>query len=358
MQNLFAYYQAKEANYLLAFDYVKNGLQPNLNLDVPEKKSEMAEKEREAIQILKSWKSDLQYEVNTTNDSRIDDVIDVAISNFDSNMQKDYSNITKKMLLEVEFLFVHYIKLLQLIIEFSYLNAENNLGKNVIVQFLIQNEKLSSELIKKGVSWQEQKSLLKKINKEIIHADPEFLSYFSIIEPSKQEDADIVSYLLKTIIFSNEDMLEFLQTEDLYWEENKNILKSMVKKTIKDVEKGELLKISQNWEDDKVFFKKLFQETISNDESLNKLITEHSKNWEKDRLALTDVIILKMGVTEMLNFSSIPIKVTINEYIEISKIYSTPKSKQFINGLLDKFSGVLIKEGKIKKSGRGLIDNK
>jgi len=91
---------------------------------------------------------------------------------------------------------------------------------------------------------------------------------------------------------------------------------------------------------------------------LVELIIKHSKNWKKDRLALTDIIILKMGVTEMLNFPSIPVKVSINEYIEVSKSYSTPKSKQFINGLLDKFADVLQKEGRIKKSGRGLIDNK
>jgi len=132
----------------------------------------------------------------------------------------------------------------------------------------------------------------------------------------------------------------------------------MLKKTVRDSSKKEILQISQNWEEDKVFFNNLFKYTIENEEFIDSFVEKQSKNWDKDRFALTDLIILKMGITEMLAFSNVPVKVTINEYIDISKSYSTPKSKQFINGMLDKASIVLNNEGKIRKSGRGLIDNK
>lgn len=357
MQNLFAYYQAKEANFLLAEDYVKEKLQPNLNLDVPEKKIEMAEKEKEALSILHKWKIDKSPTIDTEDD-RIDDVIDFATSKFEKDLQKDSRTISQKMVIEVENLHKYYIKLLLLIIEFSNVKEDTNLSNNKIVDLLRNNKELSSELIKKDVSWGSQLGLIKKIYINFLAKEPEFDSYQVINSPTIEEDRNCVNFIIKNIIFAHEDLIEYLESEDLYWEENKNILKSMVRKSIKDAESNTLLKISQNWDDDKDFFKKLFNETLINDDNLNELITKHSKNWKKDRLALTDVIILKMGVTEMLNFPSIPVKVSINEYIEVSKTYSTPKSKQFINGLLDKFADVLQSEGKIKKSGRGLIDNK
>ena len=104
--------------------------------------------------------------------------------------------------------------------------------------------------------------------------------------------------------------------------------------------------------------KDIYDYTVDNEEEYEGIISNKSKNWEIDRVALTDKIILEMAVAEMINFPSIPIKVTINEYIELSKLYSTPKSKQFVNGILDVLSEELKKEGKIKKSGRGLLDNK
>ena len=102
---------------------------------------------------------------------------------------------------------------------------------------------------------------------------------------------------------------------------------------------------------------KLFVFTISNGDSLKPLIAEKANNWDISRIALIDMIIIKMAITEMIQFPSIPIKVTINEFIEISKRYSTPKSKQFINGILDVLANQLSSNGTIRKSGRGLIDN-
>ena len=119
-----------------------------------------------------------------------------------------------------------------------------------------------------------------------------------------------------------------------------------------------LIDLSPNWEEDRQFFEDLFDHTLEEDTFTDEVITEHAKNWEFDRIAATDKIIMKMAITEMLHFPSVPVKVTINEYIEISKQYSTPKSKQFVNGMLDVIAEHLKKSGSIRKSGRGLIDNK
>ena len=148
---------------------------------------------------------------------------------------------------------------------------------------------------------------------------------------------------------------------DLRWSENKPILKSLLAKTIKTLEENQpfsLLELSYNWEEDLAFFKTIYNTTLAEEDTYEELIAKKSKNWDIDRIASTDMVMLEMAIQEMIHFPSIPVKVTINEYIEISKRYSTPKSKQFVNGVLDVIAVDLQKEGVIKKSGRGLIDNK
>jgi N utilization substance protein B len=104
------------------------------------------------------------------------------------------------------------------------------------------------------------------------------------------------------------------------------------------------------------FFEDLYDFTLDSDKDLNGWVEAQTKNWESDRIAMTDFILLKMAIAEMIKFPSIPVKVSINEYIELAKNYSTPKSGQFINGILDEISIRLMSEKIIQKSGRGLID--
>ena len=127
---------------------------------------------------------------------------------------------------------------------------------------------------------------------------------------------------------------------------------------IPEPENFTLPEIAINWEEDKEFFQNIFNLSVQSEEKYKELIAQKTKNWDIDRLASTDKIIITMALTEMAHFPSIPIKVSINEYIDISKTYSTPKSKQFVNGLLDVLAKELTESGEIRKSGRGLLDNK
>ncbi|MFM7902515.1 MAG: transcription antitermination factor NusB, partial [Bacteroidota bacterium] len=145
------------------------------------------------------------------------------------------------------------------------------------------------------------------------------------------------------------------------WAEALELVNSMVLKTIKVAhpdKKGayELMAEFRDEEEDREFMEKLFTETVHHDNEYEKLVSERTKNWEVERIALIDVILLKMALCEILNFPNIPVKVTINEYIDISKDYSTPKSKAFINGVIDKLVIDLRETGAVKKSGRGLIE--
>jgi N utilization substance protein B len=107
--------------------------------------------------------------------------------------------------------------------------------------------------------------------------------------------------------------------------------------------------------EDKKFIVELFRKTIAQSGKIEEMIRANTKNWELERIALTDIILIKMAMVEIMQFQSIPVKVTMNEYIELSKLFSTPKSKLFINGLLDKLMDDLITEKKLKKKGRGLL---
>lgn len=153
-------------------------------------------------------------------------------------------------------------------------------------------------------------------------------------------------------------MTEFFEEKDLNWNLNKDVVKSMSTKTFKieALEDLSLQPLALQWEDDKSFFEDLYEFTLDSDKDLNGWVESQTKNWESDRLAMTDFILLKMAVAEMIKFPSIPVKVSINEYIELAKNYSTPKSGQFINGILDEISIRLMSEKIIQKSGRGLID--
>jgi N utilization substance protein B len=151
----------------------------------------------------------------------------------------------------------------------------------------------------------------------------------------------------------------FFEENSIYWVDDIDHVCSMVIKTLKSLNKdGENQKIILPlWkEDEKQFAKDLFMLTLSNKEKYDSMLTSYTKNWEQDRLAKMDMILMNMAINEASEFSSIPVKVTLNEYIEISKFYSTPKSNGFINGILDNVFADLKKSGKITKTGRGLIN--
>lgn len=131
----------------------------------------------------------------------------------------------------------------------------------------------------------------------------------------------------------------------------------MIIKTLKSIKENEDLVLMPLWKDDeKDFALNLLSKAITNKNEIDKVLQKYSKNWESERLAKMDSLLMNLAVTEAKEFSSIPLKVTLNEYIEISKFYSTPKSNGFINGVLDKIFADLKKDGKLTKVGRGLIN--
>ena len=175
------------------------------------------------------------------------------------------------------------------------------------------------------------------------------------------EDQALAQYILRTLIFKHETIRDHLAEIDLSWTENSEVVRGLAIRTLKSVQSPtglQLEPLSDDWEEDELFLNTLFEKSLENDAEYEQLLAEQLQNWDVERVAMLDKIILQLAVCELLNFPNIPVKVTINEYIELAKAYSTPKSGKFVNGILDNLSEKLQASGRLRKSGRGLLDNK
>jgi transcription antitermination protein NusB len=216
-----------------------------------------------------------------------------------------------------------------------------------------------SEKLKTNWAGSAKNELMRKLFKQIKDSDL-YIDYMKK-ETSFEEDKKFALAIFKTEIANFELLHDFFENESIYWMDDIDLVCSMVLKTIKNVtekstEKAEILPLYKDEKDEKEFIDVLVRKTMSNEEQNMQTIDDLTQNWDLDRIAKMDIVLLKMALTELTELASIPKKVTLNEYIEISKYYSTPKSQVFINGILDKAVERLDKEGKLIKTGRGLIN--
>lgn len=381
MQAIYAFKQSKESNYHIAQDLIKETFLPDLNSMEVQDKELLDKKKAQALELFRTYYHADHVEIEKGVEKDVYQAATDALLHYKNQVNKDVDAYRRQMLIEAEKIYDHYLSILLLPGEWAEMAKADrerkslNLGQaqpagplnlyhNKVIERLRNSKPLTIEAIKRNIDWAEQKDNVRQWFRDIVKKDPVYEEYITVRHPSFEEDKQMLLHLAKNIIFKSEPLQGFWDEVDISWAENKAILKSMVVKTLKGVdEEGEdselgLVELSSNWEDDREFFEALFVKCIRHDDQYEALISKKAKNWDVERIAATDKIILCMAICEMMNFPSIPVKVTINEYIEISKIYSTPKSKQFVNGILDVLAEELVEEGLIKKSGRGLIDNK
>lgn len=368
MQSLFAYERGKASNFSIAKDRIAEAFSPDLNSMEVQDKEQLKIHKKEATALFEEYYSK-QETVNGSADEKINSVVNDSITKYYEDIKKDQKRIQKFMVNEAESLIDQYVMILMLLTEFADIAATDtkhktgNFVNNVLIKAIKFNKSLENTILRHQLNWAGLNDELREWYRDTIRTCDEYQTYLKIESPSFDQDKEIVDFIVKSVIFKSEVVTAYMEEKDLYWSENKAIVKSMVLKTIKaiEVEKGEDFEpaeLSYNWEEDKEFFINIYKETLALDQEYKDMIASKTINWDIDRLASVDRIIMEMAITEMLNFASIPLKVTINEYIELAKNYSTPKSKQFINGILDVISKELTESGKVRKSGRGLIDNK
>ena len=202
-------------------------------------------------------------------------------------------------------------------------------------------------------TWENESEFVKSLCEKIMDSDI-YKEYMASETSSYEEDREVWRKIYKRIIFNNEELDQVLEDQSLYWNDDKEIVDTFVLMTIKRFEeqngaKQELLPEFKD-EEDQDFARRLFRRTILNADYYRHLISENTRNWDLDRVAFMDVIIMQIALAEILSFPNIPVSVTLNEYVEIAKLYSTPKSGSFINGTLDGIVNLLKKDGKLTKN--------
>ena len=229
---------------------------------------------------------------------------------------------------------------------------------NQLVDLIEQSKVLQKISKDRKINWEGdvENDLTKKIFKEVYQTDY-YKNLLQSESTSFNDDKDALVQLYKKEICNLEKLHYFFDEKSIYWQDDLDHVSSMILKTLKSITENQELEILPLWKEDEYeFTQNLFRKAVLQKEENDAVLQTYSKNWEKERLATMDSLLMNLAMTEALEFSSIPIKVTLNEYIEISKFYSTPKSNSFINGILDRIFEDYKKDGKLVKRGRGLIN--
>ena len=302
-----------------------------------------------------------------------------ALYGFFQSDTKDLARGERELFNGIDKIYDLYIYQLSLLIELQHvarllieeaktkrLPTQNDLDPNLkflenkFLKQLTENIHLKREMNNRKIHWNNEFELVRKIYNNI-KASEEYKQYMSSGDDSYATHRDFVIQLFKEHIADFELINHLYEEKNLHWGDDLYLVNPMVVKTIETFKEEAtpdfpLLPLYKDREEDEQFVKDLFRQTALRNEETEKLIGDKTKNWEVERIAMMDVLLMKMAITEILHFSGIPVKVSLNEFIEISKMYSTPKSKIFINGILDKLVADFKKENKLNKMGRGLME--
>lgn len=235
--------------------------------------------------------------------------------------------------------------------------TSHNLFNLQFLEYLRNNEGFQAELKTHKIKAIYEKSQMRRVFNELLKKE-KVRAFISLETPSQKEEEQILKYIFKKGMLKHESYMSYIDEQFLTWPDDRNTVINALQNIISEwYVKKEIAVWHSDWKEVNQFSEELLDTYLENKEMFNELIQPKLKNWKLDRVNNIDHILIRMGICELLFFPLIPIKVSMNEYIEISKVYSTLKSKEFINGILDGLRVDLIKEGKIRKSGRGLKED-
>ncbi len=244
------------------------------------------------------------------------------------------------------------------------LNPNLKFTQNRLAVLLDQDVDFQKIYKKKKFDWSQYDLFLKKVMTSVASKEY-FAEYMASPDTSLKEDCELFIRIFEEEFIDSQELEQILEEKSIYWNDDLGYSLTWCCKTLKTLGKGEAWSLiplyqsdilrGEGIESDKLFVRKLLQAAFAGYEKYSTMVAELVVGWEKDRLFSTDVVLIVMGLTEAVTFPTIPVKVTINEYVEISKFYGTKKSRSFVNGLLDKLIQRLNEEGQIKKEGKGLL---
>lgn len=243
-------------------------------------------------------------------------------------------------------------------------NPNMKFADNALARLLEEDTDFQKIFAKKKNSWAQYDLLVKKIMTSVASKEY-YAEYMASAERSLAEDCWLFTRIFEEEFVDSEELDQILEEKSIYWTDDLAYALTWCCKTFKSLAKGErwsmlplynseLLK-GDDVESDKLFVRKLLQASFAGYDKYSAMVADAVSGWEKDRLFSTDVVLIVMGLAETATFPTIPVKVSINEYVEISKFFGTPKSRSFVNGLLDRLVQNLVNDGKIAKEGKGLL---
>ena len=217
---------------------------------------------------------------------------------------------------------------------------------------LSENKALNDFLSTQKISWEDSAVFIGQLFEKIEQSDL-YKDYMANEEDNYEQDRELWRKLYKTFIQNNDELESILEDQSLYWNDDKEVVDTFVLKTIKRFheQEGKNQELLPEWDSDeeKDFARKLFRSAILNADEYQHFMSEASRNWDFSRLAYMDIILMQIAIAEMMTLPNVPISVTINEYVDIAKLYSTPKSGGYINGMLDAIARNLVKTGRLMK---------
>lgn len=235
-------------------------------------------------------------------------------------------------------------------------NPNRKFVENRFINKLEDNKELNDYCTKKGLSWQPFTSFLKNLMKEIATREY-FIEYMNSESNTFAQDKKLIATIFREELEDNDELYEIIEDSNLYWSDDIAYVADVIIKSITHVSENGKINFPDIFikEEDEQYALRLLTHSMVHFEDYVKVMSKFVLNWEPERLAFTDTCLIVLGISEAIAFPSIPLKVTINEFVEISKYYSTQNSKVFVNGILEKVLLGLQKEGKIEKTGRGLV---
>ncbi|NEU08068.1 transcription antitermination factor NusB [Flavihumibacter sp. R14] len=294
----------------------------------------------------------------------------------ESKVVKPYENALLQSVDKVYEMYIWLLSLLVEVAEYSVIDAEDRankhlpseedlnasikLNQNLFIESLKQNQEYQAAVKRYKISWDFDPEVSKSIF-IALKSSEEYHTFLATADHTIKSDKDIIKHIFKKLILKSPGVEQIFEEKFINWPVDKDVLQALVSKTFKNFasdnpKENKLAEVCPNWTEDRLFIIDLFNKSIAFESEYQELIAQKTKNWEAERIALMDVLLMRMAIVELIHFTSIPVKVTINEYIEISKEFSTPKSNSFINGILDKIYADLQASGKIRKTGRGLVE--
>lgn len=228
---------------------------------------------------------------------------------------------------------------------------------NSLLVSMVNNKDLKGQIEKRKISWQNDYDVVRKIFNEIRNGQ-EYKTYLSNEGSSIKEDRDFIISVITEYLSENEVLISLFEEKNIHWADDTFVAFNSVIRNFEDFN-GEfkMQPLLKDEKDDLEFMSALFNKTIVYHQQFEELIGRHTQNWEVDRIANMDMLLMEMALAEILYIPNVPVKASLNEYIDISKEYSTPNSKTFVNGVLDKIIAELKRDNKINKTGRGLKES-